>query len=118
MEITHEEFLKALKIVNDYHIQFNKKLNVLNKQIEDLPKSVNYNKDTPLHSCSVKIWNIIKSGDIGDRVRDQYGYRGEITLKDLEGYSKTEFINRHQVGKKTLDKLIEICHYAGVNLID
>jgi hypothetical protein len=104
-EITKEEYLKALKIVNDYKAQTELHYKDVVLQLNSLSKFANVNKDMNLNDtdCSVELYNSLYSFDINK-------------VSDLSELSLSRFSWKKGVGRVRINELKELCFYAGITL--
>lgn len=112
--ITYAQFQDALKIVNDYKTQLEEHFKNVKKEIGGISKFAKYNSETLLYDTdsSVRLLNILKANH--DRLGITVNW--ETKLKDLNGVSKSKFLQCRRAGKKTLEELKELCFYSGVEL--
>jgi hypothetical protein len=114
MEITHEEFQDALKIVQKYSEQIKNKHEYVVKKCDEISDFAKCNRDTKLWDvpCSVRLLNALKGND------DRLGIDLDMnaTIGDLEGISIDSFKKCRHVGAKSIQELKEICFYADVKL--
>ena len=112
--ITHDEFQKALKIVNEYKTQLETHFTEVTKQVSSVGKFANVNAEMLFYDvdCSVRLLNILKTND---------KYLGidcsrEMKISELCKISIGKFLQCRNAGKGVLQELKELCFYAEVSL--
>ena len=112
--ITHDEFQKALKIVNEYKKQLETHFTEVTKQVSSVGKFANVNAEMLFYDvdCSVRLLNILKTND---------KYLGidcsrEMKISELCKISIGKFLQCRNAGKGVLQELKELCFYAEVSL--
>jgi len=113
--ITHDEFQKALKIVNEYKIQIETISKEVSTEVKSIGKFANVNAEMTIWDidCSVRLLNIIKANGkyLGLGI-DSY----KINIGELSKISIVKFLQCRGAGKGALQELKELCFYAGLSL--
>jgi hypothetical protein len=113
--ITHDEFQKALKIVNEYKAQLETHFKEVSKEVNSIGEFANVNAETKLFDtdCSVRLLNIIRANGkhLGLGIDSFY-----ITIGELSKISIMKFLQCRGAGKGALQELKKLCFYAGVSL--
>lgn len=105
MEITHEEFKKAMQIVLDYKKQLENNLKEVNGEIKYKSKFYACNKDMKIYETYLSVRNV----NILHAMEKYY-------VNDLEGMSKKEFLSMINAGKACLEEIKELCKETGIIL--
>jgi hypothetical protein len=113
--ITHDEFQKALKIVNEYKIQIETISKEVSTEVKSIGKFANVNAEMTIWDidCSVRLLNIIRANEkyLGLEINKFY-----ITIGELSKISIVKFLQCRGAGKSMLQELKKLCFYAGVSL--
>lgn len=114
-EITHDEFIEAMRVVNAYRDQLKERLLTVNNSIRSIDHKLIYTPDT-----------IIAHTDISTRLSTalhRYGiwFKNPIdfwenTISDLSNISARNFILVRGNGKHVLEELSTLCNYAGLHI--
>lgn len=115
--ITKEEFLKAVEIVNEYKSQVTKEFNEMSDKLkENKCSSFVLTKDTPIYSTelSVRALNGLKANYDTIKGLENLDYKN-ITIGCFENkLTKYHLYNFRNIGKKTIDEIIDVFLEAGV----
>lgn len=112
MKHTHQDFLNALRVVNEYHLQLKQHLKEVEKEMSGISKFAGINKETRLGEtkASVKLLNLLHL---------KFGHtRWNLLLSDLSGTSIKELSQYNGMGNKMIAEFKEMCFYAGVDLLE
>ena len=98
--ISREEFLSALKIVNDYKKQLKDELDSINDQIAAIPNHLIINKDTPIRDINIshRLLNVLINN------RDKLSVPGitvDSPVSILSGISFAKLLECKNMGDKT-----------------
>lgn len=112
--ITHDEFQKALKIVNEYKIQIETLSKEVSKQVYIIGKFANVNAEMKLFdtNCSLRLLNIIRANEKYLGLTNNF----HTTIGELSKISIFKFSKCRGAGKGALQELKELCLYAGISL--
>jgi hypothetical protein len=112
--ITHDEFQKALKIVNEYKIQIETLSKEVSKEVNSIGKFANVNAEMKLcdTNCSVRLLNIIRANEKYLGLTNCF----YITIGELSKISIFKFLKCRGAGKGALQELKELCLYAELSL--
>lgn len=103
-EITKEEFLNAVEIVNRYTNDLNKKIGVINY---DQSKDLFYDID-----LSVRLTNVLIN-----HINDDLGMSSHnFKVSDLSKTSQWNLFRCRNFGKKCMVELLEVCREYNVDL--
>ena len=109
--ITYEQFQEALKIVKNYKNEIENYYKQVEKQYKELDRFIGVTKETrimDIDDIDVRTLNCLKAGQYLD---------WDTKVKDLENVKISELIRLRNFGEKSLQKIKEICFYAGVKLL-
>lgn len=114
--ITKKDFRDALRVIINYKKQIGENPNIDEDELRLIPKHIGYNRNTLLYNteCSQRLLNILY------QYKDDFNINisRETRLKDLGDLSLSEFSNKRNAGKKTINELRDLCLYSGVKLAD
>lgn len=118
--ITYEEYQEALKVIRQYKSQIDELQKDVSNQINDVRGFSEYHHETLFNDINISIplynalWSFIKNETNIKAFIDFRDLRlkhlnGVISIKKMSGYRR--------VGKKTIEELIELCHFSDIKLI-
>ena len=110
--ISREEFLLALKIVNDYKKQLKDELDSINDQIAAIPNHLIINKDTPIRDINIsnRLLNVLINN------RDKLlvpGLTVDSPVSELSGISFAKLLECKNLGDKTAKEFRALLNCLG-----
>jgi len=112
--ITHDEFQKALKIVNEYKIQIENLSKEVSKEVNSISKFANVNAKMKFGDVDISetLRNILNANDTKFGINLEF----QTKISELSKISIRKFILCRNAGKIRLKELKELCFYAGISL--
>ena len=115
MNITHEEFEAAVKVVISYQSQLNNQKKFVDKQLDSLSPFIKVSKNDVLvdSNMSVRLYNLLKQNHAELGLANNFF---DVKVSELANISKNSFVQIRNSGKNALKEIEELCYYVGIEL--
>ena len=112
-EITHQEFLDAIRIVKQYKKLIDDRVSSIMTEINN-ESILDITKDTNLFESNLSVRLI-------NQICSYYNHKEAVinqssTIGDIDGISIHEFLKLRGVGSKSIQELQNVALYTGINL--
>ena len=113
METTYQQFQEALLIVESYKKKVDEEYKQFQEKLDSVSKFIGVTKSTFLvdliPDLDVRTTNCLRYSAFFDPIE---------TVGDLGGVKLSDLKRTRNLGKKSIELILEICFYAGIELME